>query len=592
MAGLRRTPRQLWTQFTAWALTHPLTAGITLATAMCLPTLGSGWLLDDWIHRAALLDRLPIEHPTWLSLFTFADGVPEHVMARTQLGYGWWTLPDLKLQFLRPVSAALHEFDERVLGSHAVLHHLHSLLWQAAGIATAALLFRRLLSVRTAALATLLYAIDESHWTASSWIANRNAWVSMVPAMLGFWAWLRAEDEDWLPGKVAAPLLFGIGLCGGETALGVAAMWVTVALSRSKPGHHLRTVLHLAPLSVVLALWAFYYKSRGYGASASGAYIDPGAEPLRFLAAAIHRVPSLAGALWASLPVELAVASTVARWLFALLGAAITWLIIRALRRATLDPRDAAAWPPLAIGGLLALIPPAATWPSQRTLLAVSLVSAALVAMLLDALGQQVRAGAAAWGVRWGRGFLMFNHAFYSPFMALLTSLGALWVGAAVDKIVASPLMAQLGDKRVVMVTAPVPVFTVYLPSLLASSNLPLPRQFTALATSDAHIAVTRTGPNAVRVEALAAPLLSTQPEQLIMDPTRMPHAGTTVHVPHLDVRVEKTDPVGVTQAEFVFDAPLEEMTFLQWRDGQFVQVPPPSPVRTVVGGPAGTPGT
>ncbi len=583
-------------RFLTWSQARPVRNGILFATLLCLPTVLSGWMLDDWIHRAAILGRIPIHHPDAFTLFTFGNGVKADVMARTQFGYGWWTLPDLRLQFFRPLSSLTHIFDETVLGPHAWLQHVHSLLWQAAGIAASAAIFRRLLAPRTATLATLLYAVDESHWTATWWLSNRNAWVSMVPAMLGFWAWLRAEDEDWLPGKIAAPLLFGVGLCGGETALGVAAIWVAVAIGkRTKP--LFTTLLHLAPLGLVLTVWATYYKAHGYGAAASGAYLDPGAEPLRYLGQAVHRIPSLAGALIASMPVELAVVSPTATWIVAILSAVCIWLVVRGLRLLPLDPRDRRIWPPLAVGALLALVPPASTWASQRTLLAPSLVSAAFVAMLLLGLANFLKSQPGLRSARWGRGTLVGIHLVWSPLVVLLLSVGVALVAPGVDNLSRSEALAKVGGKHVVLLAAPDPVLSFYLPAMMASADLALPRQFNTLAVSEFDVAVTRTAPNRIRLEAqlptkckpfqtepcLGAPLLSTQPEQLIMDPARMPHAGDVIEVPHLRVRVEQATPAGVTQVEFEFDEPLERLIFLRWHEGALHISPPPTETRELI---------
>ncbi len=580
----------------SWCLARPVRNGILFATLLCLPMVFSGWMLDDWIHRAAILGRIPFHHPSPTSLFNFGNGVKADVMQRTAFGYGWWTLPDLRLNFFRPLSALTHMFDELVLGPHAWLHHLHSFAWQAAGIGVAAALLRRLLAPRTAALATLLYAVDDGHWTATCWLSNRNAWVSMVPAMLGFWAWLRAEDEDWLPGKIAAPLLFAIGLCGGETALGVAAIWVTVALGR-KP--QLRTLLHLAPLGVVLAAWAAYYKTHGYGATASGAYLDPASEPLRFLAEAAHRVPTLAGVLFSALPAELSVTSAAVAWPMALAGVTAVAVLIVALRRLPLAAADAKAWPALAVGGCLALFPPAATWPSQRTLLATSLVSAALLAMLILGLGDLLATQPGLRLARWGRGVVVGVHLVLLPVATFAVSCLIAAQAPVMARLAASPVLTGLGGKHVVLLAAPDPVLSFYLPALMASSGLALPAQFNTLAVSVDDVAVTRTGPNRIRLEAqlpkecpplaaksggcYGAPLLSTQPEQLIMDPARMPKAGDVLEVPHLRVHVEKASAAGVSQVEFEFEAPLEQQLFLGWHMGALQVVPPPVPERTVI---------
>ena len=119
---------------------------------------------------------------------------------------------------------------------------------------------------------------------------------------------------------------------------------------------------------------------------------------------------ALEGTEFASLPVEIAVLSPAATWIVAALSVGCVGLVLLGLRRLPLDPRDRAAWPMLTVGAAFALLPPASTWPSQRTLLAPSLVSAALVAMLLlglrDLLADQPQLRLA----RLGRGALVWVH--------------------------------------------------------------------------------------------------------------------------------------------------------------------------------------
>lgn len=551
----------------AWSLQFPIRAGVLFATLACAPALFSGWLLDDWIHRGAILHKLPLHDADLLKLFTFANGDRADAMLHTRFGYGWWTLPDLRLAFFRPLSALTHHFDERVLGPHAFLHHAHSLLWQALGIVAAGLVFRRLLAARTAMTATLLYAIDEAHWAASNWLSNRNAWVSMVPALFGFWLWLRAEDEAWTPGFLLAPLLFGVGLCGGETALGLSAVWLAVALLRRR-APLARTLGRLAPLIVVLAAWMAFYKMGHFGAAASGAYVDPATDPLRYLGLAAHRIPTLAGGLIASLPVELGPLSEVGSWLLAAGGLAAVVLLGRGLRRAALPVEDRRSLVPLAVGGLLALVPPAATWPSLRTLLAPSLVSAALVAMMLMALGESLAAGPlAALRVRLARRYLVLVHVIWPPLISLAVSCLLLLAGPQLTGLLQTPTLTGIRDKHVVVVAAPDPVIGFYLVAFLGSYDHEMPKQFNVLAMTYGDVTVERTGVNRLRVRTLGDPLLSTAPEQLIMDPRRMPKAGDTLEIPNMTVHVEAASPAGVEVAEFVFAVPLEELALLQWHE-------------------------
>lgn len=590
LRSLVRRLQQAIHRLVQWALKHPIRNGILFATLIALPTIFSGWFLDDWTHRSAILHRIPIHDADPLSLFTFGEGDRDRVLARTQFGYGWWTAPDLRLKFLRPLSAWTHLFDEHVLGPHAELHHLQSLCWQALGILAAGLLFRRLLSRKTADIATLLYAIDESHWTATSWLSNRNAWVSIVPAMFGLWAWLKAEQEKWPLGHVLAPLLFALGLCGGETALGILAIWLCISLGRQKIPL-LNRLLTVLPLLMVTLAWAIYYRLHHYGAASSGAYLDPATDPLRYLSYAIHRVPSLAGALVASLPVEIQPMLPLPGMIaMALLGAWVTWLLLRALARADLHVEDRAHLWPLAIGGFLALFPPAATWPAQRTLLAPSLVCAALVAMILPALTRQIQSGQAPLPTRLGQRSLVFLHTMYAPLVGFLISLALLGRVETLDALAHSPALQNIQGKHVVLLVAPDPVLGFYLPSLLGSAGQPLPAQYNALGVSVPNfettfspklhndVQVRRTGPNRLELTALGAEFVSSAVEHLLIDPRHMPKAGDTLQVPHLKVHILEADAVGIRKAEFEFEQPLENLVILRWHAGKLERVPPPGP--------------
>src|SRR6478672_7125352 len=108
----------------AWierCLTHrrlPLVLAL-LAFTLCLPALFSGWRLDDYFHRAAFLrppalsglrGALPEASPA--GLFRFSDGDRAHVRAALELGtFPWWTCPEWRAQFFRPLAALTHWLD-------------------------------------------------------------------------------------------------------------------------------------------------------------------------------------------------------------------------------------------------------------------------------------------------------------------------------------------------------------------------------------------------------------------------------------------------------------------------------------------------
>src|SRR5262245_41874240 len=108
-----RPDRRVW---------HILLLGLVLA----LPALAAPLALDDLFHLAALEGRTPAPL-RWWELFTFAPADP----ARRGLFVAggvlpWWSAPDLKLAFWRPLSSALVVLDHALFGRRALGWHLHS----------------------------------------------------------------------------------------------------------------------------------------------------------------------------------------------------------------------------------------------------------------------------------------------------------------------------------------------------------------------------------------------------------------------------------------------------------------------------------
>lgn len=140
--------------------------------------------------------------------------------------------------------------------------------------------------------------------------------------------------------------------------------------------------LTLVPYAAVVGVWRLAYQLQGYGASASEAYIDPGASP-RFLAAVAVREPLLLLGQWLIPPAaeSFLVSGTafVTWWLVAVGFLAVLIVALSPLLR-----REATArfW---FTGMVLSLIPSCATFPMDRMLLHAEIGGAALFALFAGA---------------------------------------------------------------------------------------------------------------------------------------------------------------------------------------------------------------
>src|SRR5690349_21702579 len=97
-----------------------ITICLLLGVALALPALAAPLAFDDLFHLAALEGRTPAPL-RWWELFTFAPGDP----ARRELFVAggvlpWWSAPDLKLAFWRPLSSALVVLDHTLFGRRAL----------------------------------------------------------------------------------------------------------------------------------------------------------------------------------------------------------------------------------------------------------------------------------------------------------------------------------------------------------------------------------------------------------------------------------------------------------------------------------------
>ena len=132
-----------------------------------------GWMLDDYAQRAFVEGHSPIARPVW-DLYAFVKN-PAEVHALQDVGrLAWWSDPELRVAFFRPVTSLLAALDYALFGRGALGPHLHSLLWWGVLLLAASALFRRVLPSsfpigRAAVIALLLI----TGTTVSAWQAMR-----------------------------------------------------------------------------------------------------------------------------------------------------------------------------------------------------------------------------------------------------------------------------------------------------------------------------------------------------------------------------------------------------------------------------------
>jgi hypothetical protein len=556
-------------------------AVIGFALLLLLPSVDHRPVLDDHVLMVQQWDPPGVEglrHRPF-DLFTFTTGEPADNREMVEHGVllPWWSHPELRIAFLRPLSSLTHHLDGWAWPNVPELMHVHSLLWYGLLLLVVASLYRTWLAPGwVAVLALLLYAIDDAHGATVGWISNRNALVGLAVALPALHLHAVHRRTHAIAPLLAAAVLFAVGLLAGEMALSVLGYLMAHALwlDRGKP---LARAMSLVPYAAVIVLWRVAYHAFGYGAVGSGGYHDPGREPLAFLGALVTNFPLLLGAQL-GLPV-----ADHAFWgdaalrplLLALALGAIALVAVLAPPLLRREP-TARFW---ATGMVLAAVPVAASVPGERLLLGVGIGAAALVAQLLSTFplrGRTARVGLAT---------LAVVHLVLAAALLPVRARSMAVLGDALDAADASlPTHPGTEGTSVVLVAAPLDIFASYIQVRRAHGGVPRPTRLTWLSTASSPLTLERPSEDVLRITPEAG-FLSTPPEQHYRTLEARFRPGDRVPMPDFTAVVRSTTPDGrPATVDFTFAEPLEQapVEWHIWRNGRYAPFAPPRPGATL----------
>jgi len=296
---------------------------VAIAVALAIPSLTAGRSSDDFVIAAADRDSaIALGHAPF-DRFAFATGDEGDAARLRDRGvFPWWADGSARLHFFRPLASLDHTIDQALSADSPALEHAHNIAWYALAVAALWLVLRRGRIPRWAAcFALLLYALDQTHGAALSWIANRNG---LMAAAFGFgtlWAHDRWRRDGWRPGIVVGPALFGLAMASAEG--GVAVLGYLAAFALFMDGGRGRDRLRsLAPYVAVALAFVAIYRLGSFGASHTTQYIDPIGEPGRFASAVVARLPIFVGAVLGGPPSDAWVIYPMISWILPI----VVWL--------------------------------------------------------------------------------------------------------------------------------------------------------------------------------------------------------------------------------------------------------------------------
>jgi hypothetical protein len=563
---------------------------VLLALALALPSLGVGLLFDDHLHALSATADESGRPPVLFDLYDFTPEWGTDGQWRGLPHPQWWTSPEFSLRFFRPLSSLLLALDLRSFGDRLWIAHLHSILWYLALVAVVTTIHRRMVGMRSALLASVVYAVAVGHLSPSVWLSARHASISATLGLLGLAMHMRYRESGGVGSgtrlhlfrvqseghmfRILAPIPIGLAMLSGELSLAALALLFAYELF-GRCDTMVRRVAALAPYMALFAAYCVEYVWGGYGASGTGLYIVPWKEPTQFLHAAVERIPILLAELISGAPASAIAVQPEHHGSWAIWGLAITVLttsMLVGLRR-RLEPRERRALGWLVPGALVSLLPAAAGILGGRALLPALVASSLLVALLLrhgvaaarDA-ATPIFGRAVLWaGVVW----LVFAHIVWSP--AYRVGVTLLWGNMSRETSRIAEAVPDCGP-RFVVPAASDPLLSAYIPLLLMRER-PVERyRVLSAARADHRIeAVTPTGFDLVVV----GDRVLNYWERVHTDV--VPRAGDVVELPDMRIEVVEAVDAGPVRLRVDFGRPLDEdpVCLLAWSNGDLTRVEP-----------------
>ena len=555
---------------------------VLLGLLLVSPSLFTGLQLDDYYHWGLVTENplaKPGDDPAGIfKLFTFLDGNPERTQWLVDKGLlPWWTLPDVKYMFWRPVSEITHGIDYLLWPDQPMLMHAHSLLYFVLLLWATCKLLQRWLTGRALHWACWIFCLSYTHGFAAGWLANRNAVLASLFIALTLYCHDRWRVGHQLRFHFIALLCFVLGLLCGEMGVSGGLFLLAYALClESAYGDQpllprfIRRMFTIAPYGFAGIVWLVARGSMGYGAEGSGHYVDPANLSL-FLVTVSERYVLLANGLFWSLPPEFAPLLPAG---FALGIAAVGFSLLGYVLLPLLKTSSLARFFLCAIA--IMLVPVCATQPHSRLLIAASIPLAALVGLYLGARAERDENGGGLRGLlaRALTTVFMLSLLVLSP---LLLAFESVQMKIAMDGVLnRGAINLQINEdqqnKVHVILNPPLSSVAGYIQGV---------RDFHGLPTANAVIPlVSASGPVAMRITEngsveLSSPvgLYQAAQESLLRAPSHALQVGDTLTAAGIRATVLAVNRDGVpTRVVFQLPANRNDYVFHLWRAGKPVQ--------------------
>lgn len=596
---LLRVPAFMWRRFkkifTEWLSCQSLPFWIgVIAVLLTLSSLSVGWLLDDYQHRLILTkgtDATGQLLKSEFDLFNFLDGDVERTKRGMDIGLvPWWTYPEVKGAFWRPLASLSHWLDYRLWPDTAWMMHVQSVLWYGLLCGVLAVLYRRIMgaALLAAGLAALLYAVDDGHSTPVGFLANRNAVMAAVFGVMAIISHNKWRQEGKARFGVLGTVLLLLSLLSAEAGIATCAYLgaYAVFIDRAKWRNRLASLL---PYVAVVLIWRGVWSHLNYGVYGLEMYVDPVSEPLRYMSAVVERVPFLILGQWTPIPsgINLMLYPTTLQILsYCSIGLLV--LIFALALPVLIRQREARFW---FTGMFLSMLPACATVVSDRMLMFTGIGAAGLLGMVLTAVfgKNRYRDTFVLWrptAMIFGC-VLLISQLVINPIVLPFRTANPMGPKKQIEKlIITEPFDKSIEEQDLIIVNPPCALFLMFSSIIMQTEDQPIPARIRYLTTAPLSPAKMFRSDEDTLVVRPEWGYLGWQIDRLFRNMDNMFELGEKVELTGMTVEITELAGDGRPQeAKFTFDVPLEDdsLRWLYWKDMQFKPFTPPAVGETVI---------
>ena len=545
--------------------TIPLLVALT-GVLVYLPSLRLDFILEDFLHLKFLETSGWVERTSLPQVWRYRFFSSQH----TRL---WWTSERLDIHHWRPLGLYSLLLDRRLFGRNPLGFHATQLALWGLLLASLAALYRRLGAdfgkpPLLALLAGLCYALQGAHAINVGYVSNGRYALLCALFSIGALLLYHRYRREGRPGPLyGCLLLLGLGLLSGELAIG-AVLWVLAyecCLGLGTPAQRAQAA---APVLLLGSLYLTWYKLTGHGTSGMSGYVDPLDDPGLFLKSAfLERLPLLMLGTLTPLPPTLSflMGEHVALALAWILGGGMLLLLLPHLRR---DP--VARF--MALGAGLSMLPAAATTPGNRLLLFPAVGGAWVLASFAAEALARPAAGARALGTG-----ILACQLLVGPAMGAW-NLRHLKAQSATTRAAQGASLPEDPQARILLLSSPDPLAALYLPDIRWCLGKPMRSDPWALSFVPGVHRLTRTAPNAFRLEPPGG-FLGTWAERFFSEGDRLA-PGRVLCYEGVTVTPGALTPESLLRdIQVSVDRPLdgEDVWLLAWNGKQWARVRPPA---------------